>query len=97
MPLWFPLISMVPLLLAFPLVTLVPTLMLLVFTLASLAPLLVALQLGAMWLETDRTNALILEAKPQPAGRAFGEKIVILAMPGSYLPTQSFFFGFAFF
>ena len=45
--------------------------------------------LGAMWLDTDRTNALILEVKPQPAGRQMGEKMVILAMSGSYLPTQS--------
>lgn len=45
--------------------------------------------LGTMWLENDRTNALILEVKPQPTGRTLGEKIVILAMPGSYFPTQS--------
>ena len=45
--------------------------------------------LGAMWLDTDRTNALILEVKPQPAGRPMGEKMVVLAMPGSYMPTQS--------
>ena len=45
--------------------------------------------LGAMWLDTDRTNALILEVKPQPAGRPMGEKTVVLAMPGSYMPTQS--------
>ena len=37
-----------------------------------------------MWLENDRTNALILEVKPQPPGRLHGEKIVLLAMPGSY-------------
>ena len=45
--------------------------------------------LATMWLENDRTNALILEVKPQPPGRLHGKKIVILAMPGSYFPTQS--------